>query len=71
MNIHKLADISYEASRKIVGALGLMGPARRLLGPVIGRLLFGKVRPYSTQWELHVPCPRRRVSAFVDGVWQI
>ena len=40
MNIHKLADISYEASRKIVGALGLMGPARRLLGPVIGRLLF-------------------------------
>ena len=40
MIIHKLADMSYGAARKIVGALGLMGLARRFLGPVIGRILF-------------------------------
>jgi FkbM family methyltransferase len=40
MNIHKLADKSYGAAREIVGTLGLMGLARRFLGPVIGRILY-------------------------------
>jgi len=40
MNIHKFADMSYGSARKIVGALGLMGLARRFLGPVIGRILY-------------------------------
>ena len=40
MSLHKLTDMSYGIVRKIVGALGLMGPARRFLGPVIGRILF-------------------------------
>jgi len=40
MKLHNLADTSYGAIRKVVSVMGLMGPARRLAGPVVGRLLY-------------------------------
>jgi len=40
MKVHRLVDVMYGVVRKFVGAVGLMGPARRLAGPIIGRILF-------------------------------
>jgi hypothetical protein len=40
MKVYRLVDVMYGVIRKFVGAVGLMGPARRLAGPVIGRILF-------------------------------
>ena len=40
MKVYRLVDVMYGVIRKFVGAVGPMGPARRLAGPVIGRILF-------------------------------
>jgi FkbM family methyltransferase len=40
MKLHRLVDVLYGVVRRFVGAIGLMGLARRLAGPAIGRVLF-------------------------------
>lgn len=40
MNFYSLPDMSYGIVRKLIGALGLMGLARKFLGPTVGRVLF-------------------------------
>lgn len=40
MQLHKIAYILYKWSRSLVRATGLAKPARKLLGPVAGRLVF-------------------------------
>ena len=40
MKLHNLVDVIYGGVRKVVGATSLMGPARRLAGPAVGRILY-------------------------------